>query len=88
MNTARGGLVDEAALASALREGRIRSAALDVHENEPFNVFQGPLKDAPNLICTPHAAFYSDASCTELRYLELQFLVNQLIDQKLERQID
>jgi len=67
VNTARGGLVDEAALASALREGRIRSAALDVHENEPFNVFQGPLKEAPNLICTPHAAFYSDASCTELR---------------------
>jgi len=67
VNTARGGLVDESALASALREGRIRSAALDVHENEPFNVFQGPLKDAPNLICTPHAAFYSDASCTELR---------------------
>lgn len=27
----------------------------------------GPLKDAPNLLCTPHAAFYSDASCTELR---------------------
>lgn len=27
----------------------------------------GPLKDAPNLICTPHAAWYSDASCTELR---------------------
>jgi len=67
VNTARGGLVDESALASALREGRIRSAALDVHENEPFNVFQGPLKDAPNLVCTPHAAFYSDASCTELR---------------------
>ncbi|XP_021954673.1 C-terminal-binding protein isoform X1 [Folsomia candida] len=67
VNTARGGLVDESALASALREGRIRSAALDVHENEPFNVFQGPLKDAPNLICTPHAAFFSDASCTELR---------------------
>jgi len=67
VNTARGGLVDEAALASALREGRIRSAGLDVHENEPFNVYQGPLKDAVNLMCTPHAAFYSDASCTELR---------------------
>lgn len=67
VNTARGGLVDEAALASALREGRIRSAALDVHENEPFNVYQGPLKDAPNIMSTPHAAFYSDASCTELR---------------------
>lgn len=27
----------------------------------------GPLKEAPNLICTPHAAYYSEASCTELR---------------------
>jgi C-terminal binding protein len=67
VNTARGGLVDDDALATALKQGRIRAAALDVHENEPFNVLQGPLKDSPNLLCTPHAAFYSDASCTELR---------------------
>ena len=37
MNTARGGLVDEVALAQALKDGRIRAAALDVHENEPFS---------------------------------------------------
>jgi len=68
VNTARGGLVDEAALAAALKDGRIRAAALDVQENEPHHtVFSGPLKDAPNLIVTPHAAWYSDASCTELR---------------------
>ncbi|XP_022664782.1 C-terminal-binding protein-like isoform X1 [Varroa jacobsoni] len=72
VNTARGGLVEESALAAALKDGRIRAAALDVHENEPFNAISGsypagPLKDAPNLICTPHAAWYSDASCTELR---------------------
>ncbi|XP_020813331.1 C-terminal-binding protein isoform X6 [Drosophila serrata] len=64
VNTARGGLVDDETLALALKQGRIRAAALDVHENEPYN---GALKDAPNLICTPHAAFFSDASATELR---------------------
>lgn len=67
VNTARGGLVDDEALATALKQGRIRAAALDVHENEPYNVFTGPLKDSPNLLCTPHAAFYSEASATELR---------------------
>lgn len=40
VNTARGGLVDDETLALALKQGRIRAAALDVHENEPFNVFQ------------------------------------------------
>ena len=40
VNTARGGLVDDESLATALKQGRIRAAALDVHENEPYNVFQ------------------------------------------------
>ncbi|KAL4231396.1 C-terminal-binding protein 1 [Mactra antiquata] len=67
VNTARGGLVDEHALAAALKDGRVRAAALDVHENEPFVLSQSPLKDSPNLICTPHSSFYSEQSLTELR---------------------
>ena len=67
VNTARGALIEEEALYAALKDGRIRAAALDVYNREPDNPFKGPLKDAPNLICTPHAAYYSEASCTELR---------------------
>ncbi|KAG9346830.1 hypothetical protein JZ751_007176 [Albula glossodonta] len=67
VNTARGGLVDEKALAQALKEGRIRGAALDVHETEPFSFSQGVLKDAPNLICTPHSAWYSEQASLEAR---------------------
>ncbi|XP_064885410.1 C-terminal-binding protein 2 isoform X1 [Columba livia] len=67
VNTARGGLVDEKALAQALKEGRIRGTALDVHESEPFSFAQGPLKDAPNVICTPHTAWYSEQASIESR---------------------
>ncbi|KAK2113070.1 C-terminal-binding protein 1 [Saguinus oedipus] len=67
VNTVRGGLVDEKALAQALKEGWIRGAALDMHELEPFSFSQGPLKDAPNLICTPHTAWYSEQASIEMR---------------------
>ncbi|KAL1764293.1 C-terminal-binding protein 2 isoform X3 [Sigmodon hispidus] len=67
VNAARGGLVDEKPLAQALNEGRIRGAALDVHQSEPFSFTQGPLKDATNLICPPHTAWYSEQASLEMR---------------------
>ncbi len=55
VNTARGGIVDEAALAQSLREGRLGGAALDVFAAEPLAA-GSPLAGAPHLILTPHIA--------------------------------
>lgn len=92
VNTARGGIIDEAALADggrgaagewasqaspnaapppppALRSGHVAGAGIDVHEVEPFSPADRaqPLAGAPNCLCTPHTAFYSDASFVEIR---------------------
>jgi len=53
VNASRGGIVDEDALASALREGRLAAAALDVYAIEPLPA-DHPLREAPNLVLTPH----------------------------------
>ena len=55
VNVARGGLIDEAALADALHSGHLGGAALDVTQVEPLPP-QDPLRRAPRLILTPHAA--------------------------------
>lgn len=56
LNTSRGPLIDEKALADALRSGKVRGAAVDVVSLEPI-VPNNPLLDAPNCIITPHMAW-------------------------------
>jgi glycerate dehydrogenase len=73
INTARGGLVDEQALAQALKEGVIAGAGFDVLSKEPPRE-GNPLLELrlPNFILTPHVAWASDGA--------MQFLADQLID--------
>jgi D-3-phosphoglycerate dehydrogenase len=68
VNTARGGLIDHDALLRALDAGIVAGAALDVTEPEPLPA-DAPLRSRPEVILTPHVAFYSSESMQRLQRL-------------------
>lgn len=73
LNAARGALVEEKALVSALEDGRIKAAWLDTFETEPYS---GPLRKYPQVILTPHIGSYT-AECRKDMEMEA---VNNLIN--------
>ena len=74
VNCARGGLIDEAALADALDSGQVAGAALDVFQSEPAT--ESPLFGKPNFICTPHLG----ASTTEAQVNVALQVAEQMAD--------
>ena len=74
LNVARGGVIDEAAVAEALRDGRLAGAGVDVFDHEP--PAGSPLLDAPNAVLTPHLG----ASTAEAQVLVSEEVAAQVID--------
>lgn len=65
VNVSRGGIVDEAALEQALKNGWIAGAAADVFSKEPPG--DQPLFQYPNFLCSPHMAWYSEQAFSDLK---------------------
>jgi phosphoglycerate dehydrogenase-like enzyme len=85
VNTSRGPIVDEAALLSTLREGRIRGAALDVFDVEPLPL-DHPLRGLDNVLATPHLGYVSEESY-RLLYGDVVADIGAWLDGKLLREI-
>jgi D-3-phosphoglycerate dehydrogenase / 2-oxoglutarate reductase len=87
INTARGGLVDMAALVDALANDRLAGAALDVQDPEPPDLTKPPYND-PRVIVTPHAAFVSLESLENLRTRASQQVADALSDRRPENVVN
>jgi (S)-sulfolactate dehydrogenase len=81
LNAARGGIVDEAALAASLLSGHLGGAALDVFAQEPLDAAQGAIfAGVPNLLLTPHIAGVTDESNVRVSRVTLATVLQHLPD--------
>jgi (S)-sulfolactate dehydrogenase len=79
INAARGGVVDEGALAAALKAGRLGGAALDVFEDEPLRAERGGVfAGCPNLVLTPHIAGVTAESNVRVSWVTVEAVRNAL----------
>lgn len=86
VNTARGPVIDENALAQALESGKIAGAGLDVVEDETQS--HQLLSDHPQCLVTPHSAFYSEASWKELRTKSSLTVIDALLKRPLRNVVN
>jgi phosphoglycerate dehydrogenase-like enzyme len=78
INTARGALVDESALASALRAEKIAGAALDVYTEEPLPPERNPFRDLANVVLTPHIGAVTREANTRSRAMPVDNIIAYL----------
>lgn len=87
VNVGRGGVIDERALIEALRQGRLRGAALDVFASEPLPA-ESPLGGLPNVLLSPHTAALSVHENERLVELFAENLRRYLDGRPLRNRVD
>lgn len=79
INTARGGLIDEAAAAQAIKDGRLRGVGLDAFEEEPLG--DSPLKGLPGVVLTPHAGGHTSQAISRMGMMAVDNAIQVLSGQ-------